>query len=95
MKARLSLYLARVRAGQEVVVTDRGRPVAKLVPLGRDEDRGSRRERQLLEGFLIAGRGRVRRALLQPPEGDPARGRSVPEALHGCASGRADPLRAR
>lgn len=32
LKARLSSYLARVRAGEEVVVTDRGRPVARLVP---------------------------------------------------------------
>ncbi|MGH2994143.1 MAG: type II toxin-antitoxin system Phd/YefM family antitoxin [Solirubrobacterales bacterium] len=32
LKARLSEYLARVRAGGEVVVTDHGRPVAKLVP---------------------------------------------------------------
>ena len=34
LKARLSEYLAQVRAGSEVVVTDRGRPVAKLVPVG-------------------------------------------------------------
>jgi prevent-host-death family protein len=34
LKARLSEYLDRTRAGQSVVVTDRGRPVARLVPLG-------------------------------------------------------------
>ncbi len=33
LKARLSAYLARVRAGEEVLVTDRGRPVARLVPV--------------------------------------------------------------
>lgn len=32
LKARLSAYLARVRAGEEVVVTDRGRPIARIVP---------------------------------------------------------------
>ena len=32
LKARLSRYLRQVRAGAEVVVTDRDRPVAKLVP---------------------------------------------------------------
>lgn len=36
IKARLSEYLARVRGGEEVVVTDRGRPVARIVPV---EDR--------------------------------------------------------
>jgi len=34
LKRMLSAYLRIVRAGGEVVVTDRGRPVAKLVPLG-------------------------------------------------------------
>jgi prevent-host-death family protein len=32
LKARLSEYLARVQAGEEIVVADRGRPVARLVP---------------------------------------------------------------
>ena len=34
LKARLSEYLRQVTAGREVVVTDRGRPVARLVGLG-------------------------------------------------------------
>lgn len=33
LKARLSEYLRRVKAGETVVVTDRGTPVARLVPL--------------------------------------------------------------
>ena len=33
LKARLSEYLRRVTAGREVVVTDRGRPVARLTGL--------------------------------------------------------------
>ena len=33
LKARLSEYLSRVRAGEEVTITDRGRPVARLAPL--------------------------------------------------------------
>jgi prevent-host-death family protein len=33
LKAKLSEYLARVRAGDEVVVTDRGTPIARIVPL--------------------------------------------------------------
>lgn len=34
MKNRLSQYIKRVRAGREVVITDRGKPVARLVPVG-------------------------------------------------------------
>ena len=33
LKAKLSEYLSRARAGESVVVTDRGRPVARLGPL--------------------------------------------------------------
>ncbi|MBI3998315.1 MAG: type II toxin-antitoxin system prevent-host-death family antitoxin [Armatimonadetes bacterium] len=45
LKARLSEFLDAVRAGEEVIVTDRGRPVARLVPVGaagRDDARLSR-----------------------------------------------------
>lgn len=34
MKNRLSEYLRLARRGQDVVITDRGRPVARLVPVG-------------------------------------------------------------
>ena len=33
LKASLSKYLARVKRGEQVVITERGRPVAKLVPM--------------------------------------------------------------
>jgi prevent-host-death family protein len=33
LKASLSKYLARVKRGEQVLITERGRPVAKLVPL--------------------------------------------------------------
>ena len=35
LKASLSEYLAKVKAGEEVLITDRGKPVARLVPLER------------------------------------------------------------
>lgn len=36
LKAKLSEYLVAVRAGEEVIVTDRGRPVARLGPVGAE-----------------------------------------------------------
>lgn len=39
LKAKLSEYLARVKAGEDVVVTERGRPVARLVPVRAGEER--------------------------------------------------------
>jgi prevent-host-death family protein len=34
LKAHLSQYLAAVKAGEEVIVTERGRPVARLTAVG-------------------------------------------------------------
>jgi prevent-host-death family protein len=33
LKNRLSAYLQQVRAGEEIVIRDRNRPIAKIVPL--------------------------------------------------------------
>jgi len=43
LKAKLSEYLDRVKRGEEVAVTDRGRPIARIVPpaspsVGEDAD---------------------------------------------------------
>jgi prevent-host-death family protein len=39
LKNQLSSYLARVKAGEEIVVTEHGRAVARLTGLGPDVDR--------------------------------------------------------
>jgi len=36
LKARLSAYLRRVRAGETITVLDRDTPIARLVPLGSE-----------------------------------------------------------
>lgn len=36
LKASLSKYLAKVKGGEEVLITERGKPVAKIIPLTRD-----------------------------------------------------------
>ncbi len=38
VKARLSEYLARVRAGNEVLITEHGRPVARIVPVSSESE---------------------------------------------------------
>lgn len=52
LKAQLSEYLARAAAGQDVVVTDRGTPVARLVPYVA----ASEVERGIEEGWIEAPR---------------------------------------
>ncbi len=54
LKARLSEYLARARAGEEVVITDRGTPVARLAPLAGEAAQAGR-EAELIRGGLARG----------------------------------------
>ena len=44
LKTKLSAYLAIVRGGDEVVVTNRGRVIARLVPAHHGDHRTSQRE---------------------------------------------------
>lgn len=63
LKAKLSRYLDLVRQGEEVIVTDRGKPVARIAPL-----RGTAADEARLA--MLVRTGRVR-----PPIGrriDPA-----------------------
>ena len=54
LKARLSAFIDIVREGDEVLVTDRGRPVARLMPVREDEQVENRREMLLRSGKLRA-----------------------------------------
>lgn len=55
LKARLSEFLDLVRAGDQVLVTDRGRPLARIVPAARTagHDADSQRLDELERGGLI------------------------------------------
>jgi prevent-host-death family protein len=81
LKAHLSQFLGHVKTGQEVVITERGLPVAKIVPLRATEARESRRERLAKAGLLQLGSGRVRASLLRPPKGPVEVGAGVLGAL--------------
>lgn len=54
LKAKLSEYLASVRAGEEIIVTDRGRPMARVVPI-----RGARDLESRIDGLVRSGRLRL------------------------------------
>ena len=72
LKARLSEYLRRVKAGNDLVITERGLPIARIVPLDTAERRASREERLVRAGVLRPGRrGGVSKELLVPPKGKP------------------------
>lgn len=56
LKNRLSAYLQEVREGEEILVRDRNRPIAKIVSLSQEDLEAE-------EGALAAS------GLLRPPDG--------------------------
>lgn len=57
LKASLSEYLLKIKAGEEVLVTERGRPIAKLVPLARSGTLPERLREMEKEGLVSVGKG--------------------------------------
>ena len=39
LKAQLSLFLDSIKNGEEVIITDRGKIFAKIIPIGSDDSR--------------------------------------------------------
>jgi prevent-host-death family protein len=69
LRLNLSRYVARVREGAEVIVTDHGDPVARLGPI---DDEEAHYHRLVREGVVTPAKRR-KRTLLPPPiplEGD-------------------------
>jgi len=54
LKARLSEYLRRVRAGEAILITDHGKPVGRIIPA---ESSLETRVEALLDAGLIAWNG--------------------------------------
>ena len=79
IKARLSEYLRQVKEGSEVVITERGIPVARLVPLAPEEKRATREERLIRSGALRPPAGPRKR--LGAPRLKRGAGRAVLQAL--------------
>jgi prevent-host-death family protein len=55
-KAKLSEILRIVRTGRSVTIADRGRPIARLVPIARDDSVEARLERLAERGVLSKAR---------------------------------------
>lgn len=77
LKARLSEYLVRVKAGEEVVVTERGRAVAKIVPLLSIESLPDRLAEMASQGLVRLGSGRLPDGFLETPRVQDHEGRVV------------------
>jgi prevent-host-death family protein len=69
LKARLSEHLRLVKSGHELMVTERGVPVARMLPLDDAERKSTRRLRLTRAGLMKPGCGKLPPLLRQAPKG--------------------------
>ncbi|MGQ0609443.1 MAG: type II toxin-antitoxin system Phd/YefM family antitoxin [Chloroflexota bacterium] len=80
-KNQLSALIDRVRAGESVLILDRGVPVARLEPVAGDDDPTGRLQRLERAGLIRAGGGEPPIDLLREPMPKLPPGVSAVEAL--------------
>lgn len=81
-KNGLSALIDRVRGGASVLIVDRGRPVARLEPVGAADTSDAEWLDQLVrDGIVRPGRGSVPRAILDTAPPQPRTGASALRAL--------------
>jgi len=88
LKASLSEYLNHVKEGEEVIVTDRGKPVARIVPYVLEGDEAERRLDLARRGLLKLGKGRVSKKFLERPKVKDPEGLALKYLLEERESGR-------
>lgn len=59
LKATLSEYIGFVKAGEEVLVTERGKAVARIVPVDAMSEQDAKRLELARRGILRPGKGRI------------------------------------
>jgi len=58
LKAMLSEYLSGVKRGEEVLITERGKPIARIVPVRGGAPDDARRSGLARKGVIRLGQGR-------------------------------------
>jgi len=88
LKAYLSEYLSQVKAGNEVLITDRGKPVARLVPVLRTKTTRESMIRMEKQGLLKLGSGKLPKDFWSMPRPEDPNGLVLKALLEERESGR-------
>lgn len=81
LKASLSEYLRLVKAGEEVLVTERGRPVAKLTPATTSDMLPDHLVEMEKQGFIKIGSGKLPKGFWDLPRPKDPKGLILKAAL--------------
>lgn len=87
LKATLSACLAKVKAGDEILVIERGKPIAKLVPLPKDGNVAHMRD-LARAGLIRLGTGKLPPGFWKLPRPKDRKGRALKALLADRAEGR-------
>ena len=88
LKARLSEYLNQVKAGTEILITDRGKPVARLIPLSRSKDFKESLVRMEKQGLIRLGPGKLPKDFWKIPRPEDPEGLVLKALLEEREAGR-------
>lgn len=66
IKASLSEYLAKVKEGEEIILTERGYPIAKIIPFKGAVFYSKQRNALARKGILQLGKGKISPSFLEP-----------------------------
>ena len=88
LKARLSEYLNQVKAGMEVLITDRGKPVARLVPISRSKNLKESLVSMEKQGLIKLGSGKLSRDFWRMDRPDDPQGLVLKALLEEREAGR-------
>ena len=81
LKASLSEYLRRVKSGEEVLVTERGRPIAKLTPARSSDTLPKHLLEMEKQGLVKLGSGKLPKGFWELPRPKDPRGLIVKAVL--------------
>jgi prevent-host-death family protein len=74
LKAHLSDYLNQVKAGAEILITDHGKPVARLVPLSRQKNPRESLAKIEKQGLIKLGSGKLPKNFWTIPKPEDSKG---------------------
>ncbi len=74
LKAHLSDYLNQVKAGSEILITDHGKPVARIVPLSRQKNLRESLTKIEKQGLIKLGSGKLPKGFWTLPKPEDPKG---------------------
>jgi prevent-host-death family protein len=89
LKATLSKYLERVKAGEEVLITDRGKPIARIIPISLESQHVPPHLRDMERaGLARIGTGKLPKGFWDAPRPQDAAGAARKALLEERSEGR-------